>query len=79
MGPILSEPIKQVVEIPKILAKLSVENAKKRAQNALAGPAHRPGEKGEKKHPKKSCVLPCGGCPTHIAPGSRMPNMSGII
>jgi hypothetical protein len=36
-----------VVKTPKIFAKLSVEDAKF-TPNALAGPAHRPGEKGEK-------------------------------
>jgi hypothetical protein len=51
MGLILSGPIKKVVKIPKIFAKLSVEDAKF-TQNALTGPAHRPGEKGE-KIPKK--------------------------
>jgi hypothetical protein len=72
MGLILSEPIKKVVEIPKILAKFSVEDAKIHP-NALTGPAHRPGEKGEKnkkKHQRrffaektvflrKSCVFAC--------------------
>jgi hypothetical protein len=45
MGQILSEPMKKLVEIPKILAEKSVEDAKF-PQNALTGPAHRPGEKG---------------------------------
>ena len=47
MGLILSGPIKKVVEIPKVFAKLSVEDAKF-TQNALTGLAHRPDEKGEK-------------------------------
>jgi hypothetical protein len=51
MSLILSEHIKKVVGIPKILAKLPVEDAKI-AQNALTGPAHRPGEKGEKNKNK---------------------------
>jgi hypothetical protein len=55
MGLMLSEPIKKVVEVPKILAKFSVKT-QKFTQNALAGPAHRPGEKGEKgeKKPRKN-------------------------
>jgi hypothetical protein len=72
MGLILSEPIKKVVEIPKTLAKFSVEDAKF-TQNALTGSTHHPGEKGEKKPQKtsgrffaektvflrKSCVFAC--------------------
>jgi hypothetical protein len=48
MGLILSEPIKKVVEIPKIFAKLPLET-QKTIKSDLTGPAHRPGEKGEKK------------------------------
>ena len=48
MGLILSEPTKKVVEISKTLAKFSVEDAKIH-QNALTGPARRPGEKSEIK------------------------------
>jgi hypothetical protein len=64
--------MKKVVETPKIFAKLSVEDAKKK--NALTGPAHRPGEKGEKNKKtlapfsrrknvflRKSCVFACLG------------------
>jgi hypothetical protein len=40
-----------VVETPKILAKFSVEDAQIHP-NAIAGPAHRPGEKGENKTTK---------------------------
>jgi hypothetical protein len=62
-----------MVEIPKILAKVSVED-EKITPNALTGPAHRPGAnaKGEKKQKtsavffaekhvflRKSCVFPC--------------------
>jgi hypothetical protein len=57
MGLILSEPMmKKVVEIPKIFAKFSVEDAKF-AQNALTGSAHRPGEKGEKKTKNRTSAV----------------------
>ena len=51
MGLILSEPMKEVVEIPKILAKFSVEDAKfhpKRPYRLRTSP----GKKGRKKHKK---------------------------
>ena len=51
MGLILSEPMKKVVEIPKILAKSSVEDAKfhpKRPYRLRTSP----GKKGRKKHTK---------------------------
>jgi hypothetical protein len=53
MALILSEPMKKVVEIPKILAKSSVKT-QNFTQNALTGSAHRPGEKGEKNTQKTS-------------------------
>ena len=51
MALILSEPMKKVVEIPKILAKFSVEDAKfhpKRPYRLRTSP----GKKGRKKHKK---------------------------
>jgi hypothetical protein len=51
MGLILSEPIKKVVEIPQILAKTSVEDAKNHPKRPYR-PRTSPGRKGrgEKKH-----------------------------
>jgi hypothetical protein len=54
MGLILSEPMKKVVEIPKILAKFSVEDAEIHQKRPYRS-AHRPGEKGGKK--KTSAVF----------------------
>jgi hypothetical protein len=57
MGLILSEPMQKVMEIPKLLAKFSVED-ENFTQNALIpAPAHRPGEKGENKTNKTSAVF----------------------
>jgi hypothetical protein len=52
MGLILSEPMKKVVEIPKILTKFSVEDEKfhpKRPYRLRTSP----GKNGRKKHTKK--------------------------
>jgi hypothetical protein len=51
MGLILSEPIKKVVEIPKIFAKLSVEDAKNQPKRPYR-PRTSPGRKGRKKQNK---------------------------
>jgi hypothetical protein len=48
MGLILSEPMKEVVEIPKALAKFPLKT-QNFTQNALTGSAHRPREKRAKK------------------------------
>jgi hypothetical protein len=52
MGLILSGPMKKVVEIPKILAKYSVEDAKKHPKRPCRLRTS-PGRKGRKKNPKK--------------------------
>jgi hypothetical protein len=51
MSLILSEPMKKVVEIPKIFAKIPLKT-QNLTQNALTGSAHHPGEKGGKKTKK---------------------------
>jgi hypothetical protein len=51
MGLIFSEPIKKVVEIPKILAKFSVEDAKIHPKRPYR-PRTSPGRKGRKKNTK---------------------------
>jgi hypothetical protein len=48
MGRILSEPIKKVVEIPKALAEISVEDAKNHPKRPCR-PRTSPGRKGRKK------------------------------
>jgi hypothetical protein len=53
MGLIPSEPITKVVEISKIFAKFSVEDATIHP----TGPAHRPGEKGEKNKNKNIAMF----------------------
>jgi hypothetical protein len=65
MGLILSEPMKKVVGIPKILAKFSIEDAKIHAKRPYRLRTS-PGRKGRKKNKtsetvflRKSCVFAC--------------------
>jgi hypothetical protein len=51
MGLMLSEPMKKVVEIPKILAKLSVEDEKNQPKRPYRLRTS-PGRKGRKKQNK---------------------------
>jgi hypothetical protein len=64
MGLILLEPIKKVVEIPKILAKFSVEDEKNHPKRPYR-PRTSPGRKGRGKKSavflRKSCVFSCLG------------------